>query len=73
MGKSFTNYYGLIFSCPVGLELESCEFKNVRQHESKDKLIYYEALNMAEKEKLIKGHQKCLSAREKKTLFHESQ
>ena len=73
MEKSFTSYYGLLFNCPVDDGLESCGFKRIRQFNLKDRLIYYDALTMNEKKTLIEKHQRCLSVREKKTLFHESQ
>lgn len=73
MAKSYTNYYGLIFNCPVGNELINCDLKKVRQLKTKDRLAYYEAMTETEKDALIEKHQKCLSVRENKTLFHESQ
>lgn len=69
----FSNYYGLIFDCPVGSEEVGCEFKNIRQFKIKERLAYYNKLADAEKISLIERHQRCLSAREKKSLFHESQ
>jgi hypothetical protein len=73
MAKCYTNYYGLIFNCPVGNEAISCDYKEIRQLKTKERLAYYNALPEYEKDKLIENHQKCLSVREKKTLFHESQ
>lgn len=73
MAKSYTNYYGLIFNCPVGKELIDCDFKMIRQLKTKERITYYNALTEQEKDSLIEKHQQCLSVREKKTLFHESQ
>jgi hypothetical protein len=73
MVKCYTNYYGLIFSCPVGNEAQNCEFKKIRQLKTKERLAFYSALPDHEKDMLIKKHQQCLSVREKMTLFHESQ
>ena len=73
MANSYTNYYGLIFSCPVGNEAITCDFKKIRQLKTKERLAYYNALSEHEKDSLIEKHQRCLSVREKKTLFHESQ
>ena len=73
MAKSYANYYGLIFGCPIGNELIDCDFRAVRQLKTKERLAYYEAMTEQEKDVLIEKHQKCLSVREKKTLFHESQ
>lgn len=73
MAKSYTNYYGLVFNCPVGNELNSCDFKPIRQLKTKERLTYYNTLTEYEKSSLIEKHQNCLKVREKKTLFHESQ
>ena len=73
MVKSYANYYGLIFNCPVGSEAMSCDYRKIRQLKIKERLVYYNALPEQEKDKLIEKHQQCLSGREKKTLFHESQ
>jgi hypothetical protein len=73
MAKSYANYYGLIFNCPVGNEAINCDYKQIRQLKTKERLAYYNALSEYEKDKLIEKHQQCLLAREKKTLFHESQ
>ncbi len=74
MGNSYTNYYGLIFNCPVDTEVTGCAFKKLRQlSTSKERLTYFESLSVAEKMNMIAIHQRCLSVREKKSLFHESQ
>jgi len=73
MAKSYTNYYGLIFNCPVGIEKVECGYKTIRQLNAKERITYYNALTEQEKDSLIEKHQQCLSVREKKTLFHESQ
>ncbi len=73
MINCYENYYGLIFNCPVGNNLIRCEYKAIRKLSLKERLTYYNALTEEEKDNLIEKHQKCLSGREKKTLFHESQ
>ncbi len=73
MENQYTNYYGLIFGCPVGCELDECGFVSIRQLRIQDRLSYYDTLTFHEKIALIKKHQQCLSVREKKSLFHESQ
>ena len=73
MTKEELNYLGLIFDCPVGGELSDCGFRSLRKCVAKERLNYYEALSITERESLIEQHQRCLSKREKKTLFHESQ
>ena len=73
MAKSLTNYYGLVFNCPIGNELSNCEFKAIRELKIKERLAYYNTLTEHEKNTLIEKHQRCITVREKKTLFHESQ
>jgi len=69
MVKNYTNYYGLVFNCPVGNELKSCDFKPIRQLNTKERLTYYNALTEHEKSTLIEKHQRCLNVREKKDPF----
>jgi len=73
MENFYINYYGLIFNCPVGNDLDGCIYKNIRQYSMKERILYYNSLTDTEKKILIEKHKKCLSVREKKTLFHESQ
>jgi len=73
MDKCFTNYYGLIFNCPIGNETVGCDYNQIRQLKTKERLAFYDALSEHEKDKLLVKHLQCLSVREKKTLFHESQ
>jgi hypothetical protein len=73
MTNSYTNYYGLIFGCPVGNEAITCCYKKIRALDTKERLANYNALTEHEKNTLLEKHQRCLSVREKKTLFHESQ
>jgi len=73
MAKCYTNYYGLIFNCPVGNEAINCDYKKIRQLKTKERLAFYNALSEHEKDKLLENHLQCRSIREKKTLFHESQ
>jgi len=68
-----TNYQGLIFNCPFDGELDNCNYKQIRRFTIKKRLAYYDALAEQEKMTLIEKHLQCLSAREKKTLFYESQ
>lgn len=69
MTTSYKDYYGLIFSCPFGAELENCGYKKIRQFNSKERLTYYDALTEDEKLILLEKHQHCLSVREKKVPF----
>lgn len=69
MTNSYTNYYGLIFGCPVGNEAITCGYKKIRTLDTKERLAYYNALTEDEKNTLIEKHQRCLSVREKKDPF----
>jgi hypothetical protein len=73
MGNRYSDYYGLIFNCPIGIESLDCEYKKIRQLPLKERLMRINILTETEKKILIKKHQKCLLVREKKTLFYESQ
>lgn len=73
MESLLTNFYGLIFICPLENELENCVYKKLRLLTAKERLNYYDALTEDEKLELLKQHQNCLLVREKKSLFHESQ
>lgn len=73
MGENYSNYYGLLFNCPFGSELVECALKKMRQQTAKERINYYEALTFIERNVLIKQHHHCLSVRENKSLFHESQ
>ncbi len=66
MEKSYTDYYGLLFSCSFDHELNSCMFKKLRQLTARERLTYYDALTLEEKKSLINRHKECLSVREKK-------
>jgi len=73
MTKGDINYLGLIFDCPVGKELPNCSFGYIRKFKVRERLTHYEALSNKERDFMVEQHQNCLSSREKKTLFHESQ
>lgn len=73
MGENYSNYYGLLFNCPFGNEVYTCVLNGIRKIGAKERLVYYEALTSNERRVLIKRHHECLMAREKKSLFHESQ
>ena len=73
MKKPITDYYGLIFKCPVGSEMTHCKYKKIRKLPLSERLTYFNALTEPEQYEMIENHQVCLSVREKKSLFHESQ
>jgi len=72
MDKYYSNYYGLIFKCPLEKELRSCVFYKIRGLPSKERIAYYNVLTMKEKDLLIENHQICLSIREKKKIFQKT-
>lgn len=66
-------YYGLIFSCPVGEDVEGCKYRKIRKLPLKERISYFNAMTEHEITRLINYHHACISVREKKSLFHESQ
>lgn len=69
MDKGCSNYYGLIFKCPVELELKGCAYSKIRLLPSKQRILYYNALTEKERNVLIADHQNCISLREKKEMI----
>jgi len=69
MEKCNSNYYGLIFKCPVDKALDKCVYNKLRLLPSKERINYYNALTEVEKMILIDEHQRCLSVREKKNIL----
>ena len=67
------DYYGLIFNCPVGEEVDGCKYRKIRKLPVKERFSYLNAMTEIELAILVNNHQYCLSVREKKSLFHESQ
>lgn len=73
MRNCISDYYGLIFQCPMVDSKKKCVFRHIRQLTLKERLAYFDVLTESEKMTLIEKHQKCIKVRENKTLFHESQ
>lgn len=73
MKRQSTDYYGLIFKCPVGEEARGCEYRKIRKLPLKERLTYFNAMTEKELNSLVEFHQRCISVREKLSLFHESQ
>jgi hypothetical protein len=73
MEKCYSNYYGLIFNCPVEKALNRCVYNKLRLLPTKKRITYYNALTEKEKTVLIEKHQYCLSLREKKNVLHRSE
>lgn len=67
------DYYGLIFNCPMGEEVDECKYRKIRKLPIKERLSYFNAMTEYEFNLLVNFHQNCLSVRETKSLFHESQ
>jgi hypothetical protein len=69
MKNYISDYFGLIFYCPMVNEEEDCVFKNIRKLPLNKRLSYINVLTEAEKKTLIDKHRKCLMVREKKVPF----
>jgi hypothetical protein len=59
------DYYGLIFNCPVGEEVDGCKYRKIRKLPVKERLAYFNALTEREIASWVNHHKKCLSVREK--------
>jgi hypothetical protein len=73
MENSYSFYYGLIFSCPMGSESEECDYRLLRKLPIKERLAVMDVLTEKERQALIDKHRKCLLVREKRYLPLESQ
>ncbi len=64
-GDYFSDYYGLLFDCPMNEEQCSCPFHEIRQIESfPERLKYFRSLTQEAKAFLIGQHIKCINQRE---------
>ncbi len=69
MGRiDYTDYYGLIFGCPMEKELKQCVFRSIRSLPAQERIKYISRLTVEEKNQLVKNHQICLSNREYKKV-----
>ncbi len=66
---TYSNYYGLLFECPMGREVSRCVFRDVRKINITDRLEFIKNLSFIEKTELIQAHQKCLAKREEKIPY----
>jgi hypothetical protein len=66
----YTSYYGLAFECPMGKQVSTCAFAEIRKcSKFEDRLKYIRSLSHEEFAQLIKKHQKCLAKREQKIPY----
>ena len=64
MLEEYKSIVGLIFSCTMGVELETCPFQSIRSLPLANRLDVLEELSEEEKDKLIMLHRKCLNCRD---------
>jgi len=69
MSKNNSDYWGLLFQCPMDKETDNCALLQIRQLPLLERIKYFDNLTNSEKEEIIKKHKKCLSAREKRIPF----
>lgn len=67
--KCFSEYYGLMFDCPVGVEKSNCIFLKIRQLPINERFSYLDVMTETEKKTLIEKHQNCLKVRETSPFF----
>lgn len=64
-GDYFSDYYGLLFACPMNEEQCSCPFHDIRQiNPLPERLKYFRSLNQETKAFMIGQHIKCIGQRE---------
>ena len=63
----------LIFSCPMGMALNSCLTRNLRKLPLKERLNIIEELGTDEIDFLLKNHRECRHKREKTRLQYAGQ
>jgi hypothetical protein len=61
--KDFTNFYGIIYKCPVEKRLPNCPINDVENFLFIDKLQWFEKFTYEEKSKIIKHHLSCSDKR----------
>lgn len=69
MSKPNSNYWGLLFECPMNKETQGCSFDHIRKMALLDRIEYFNSLSTLEREELMKKHKKCLTGREGKVPF----
>ena len=69
MSKNNTDYWGLLFQCPMNKETANCALVHVRQLPLLDRVKYFGNLNNQDREEIIRKHKKCLLGREKRIPF----
>ena len=67
--KEISDYYGLLFCCPMNSETKSCAFREIRNKDINERIQYMKLLSKDERSALIIKHKNCLSLRENKVPF----
>ena len=57
---------GLLYGCPIGLELNDCIFTAIRRFPIKERIRNIEEMKEKELDFLIKTHRECCIKRDKK-------
>ncbi|TKG95570.1 hypothetical protein EYV94_09015 [Puteibacter caeruleilacunae] len=65
----YSNYYGLLFDCPMGKPVEGCVFREIREMTISERLEYLKNVDPEIKAELIQKHQACLAKREEKIPY----
>ena len=69
MARNYSDFYGLIFGCPMGSELHNCIYKDIRKLPLQDRLKHIVTKTKDERSVLVKHHKKCIAHRENKVPF----
>ena len=69
MREEVSYYYGLVFSCPMNKELETCAYKEIRTLSLSERVTYINSLTSNDRAALIQKHKNCICQRENKVPF----
>ena len=69
MARNYSDYYGLIFGCPMGTEVDSCIYKEIRSRPLSERLQTIISKSKDERAILVQHHKHCIAHRENKVPF----
>ena len=69
MKRDHSDYYGLIFGCPMGSESKDCAYKTIRNKPLGERIKYIASITKDERSILVKRHKDCITRRENKVPF----
>ncbi len=61
----YASFYGNIYRCPFNRRLKTCPFYSQNQISFEEKLAWFEDMGIAEKDTIVKHHNRCAAERSK--------